>query len=329
MIESFETTVFAVTAVYLVMGTGGLLRWFGWTESAADKTLFWLIVNLLTPCLVVSKVLSNPVFADRRNLYLPPLIGFGVILFGIAAARLIAQILPKNLTGIETAKQKGTFAACAGMLNYGYVPIPLIAELFPNDDRMLGVLFVANLGAELALWTVCLFALSGTFNRRTLLGLINVPSVVILSCLALNLTGGDRLIPHFALQPASILGAATIPLSLLFIGGVIADQLRAADFSHERGKMAWVALFSCLVRLLILPLLTLCLAIFLPCTAEMKIVLVIYSGMASAVFPIAMSKMYGGDVRIAMTTVLSNTLIAFITTPLWVIAGMKILGIAL
>ena len=66
-----------------------------------------------------SKVLRNDVFTvDTSNLYVPPLLGFAVIAFGIALAYLVARVLPIFFTGLDTPAKKGTFAACAGMLNY-------------------------------------------------------------------------------------------------------------------------------------------------------------------------------------------------------------------
>lgn len=339
MSESFKITLFIVLAVYAVMGAGAVCGMIGWIGAKTRKDLLTVVINLLIPCMILKNVLMNPVLKDPRNLYGPPLIGFSIILISVILARIAASVLPKSLTSLDTGQKIGTFAACLGMLNYGYVPIPLIDNLFPNDRGVLGVLFVQNVGTEFALWTVCVFSFLGRLDGKTVKSLFNVPVLVIVGALLFNYFEPLKYMPltwkyvikHYGLsflfwKPIEMLAASAIPLSLLCVGSAIAEQFHFKDFTEDIGKTVRVSAISIFFRLLVFPALILLAAKYLPCSREAKIVTVIYASMSSATFPIVMAEIYGGDVKTALLTSLSNSFAAIATTPLWIVAGLKWIG---
>ena len=249
---------------------------------------------------------------------------------------ILAKALPTSLTTLDTTKKIGTFAACLGMLNYGYVPIPLIENLYPTDKGILGVLFVQNVGTEFALWTVCIFSFLGRFDSQTVKNLLNVPVLVIVGCLLINIFDPFQYLPltwRYAIKhhgidilfwtPINMLAMSAIPLSLLCVGSTIAEQLHLSDFVEDIGKTFRLATLSVLLRLLIFPCLILLAAKYIPCSRETKIVTVIYASMSSATFPIVLAETYGGDVKTALLTSLSNSLVAIATTPFWIVTGLK------
>ena len=337
MAESFTITLVVVLGVYSVMGVGALCGKMGWLTAETRKHLLAIVVNVLMPCLIVKNVLFNNVFQDTRNLYGPPLIGFGIILASVVFAWLIGRFLPTRLTTLDTRQKIGTFAACLGMLNYGYVPIPLISNLYPDDSGVLAVLFVQNIGTEFALWTIVVFAFLGRFDNKTIRSLVNIPVCVIVACLLINVLvdpdkvmagGAGRVIESLKLnvlfwKPVEMLAVSAIPLSLLCVGGAIAEQFHAKDFTEDLGKTTRLSLLSVFFRLFVFPPLILLAAKYLPCSNETKIVTAIYAAMSSASFPVVMSETYGGDIKTALLTSLSNSAVAVATTPLWLIVGMK------
>ena len=226
------------------------------------------------------------------------------------------------------------------MLNYGYVPIPLIERLFPSDNGVLGVLFVQNVGTEFALWTVCVFSFLGRFDSKTVKSLFNMPVLVIVVCLLFDIFEPLQYLPlkwrmgfsHYGLHvlfwtPINMLAASAIPLSLLCVGGAIAEEFHLSDFVEDIGKTFRISFVSIFFRLLVFPALILLAAKYLPVSREAKIVTVIYAAMSSATFPIVLAEAYDGDVKTALLTSLSNSFVAIATTPFWIVAGLKWVGI--
>lgn len=312
-----------IVSVFLVVGAGMAMRRLGWLTAEADQSLLKLVVRVLIPCLIFRVVVDNPSLRHPENLILPPLLGFGLCAAGVLGALAVAR-LGARLTGLHSARQRRTFAACVGIFNYGFVPIPLIQRMF--DDSTLGVLFVHNVGVELAIWTVGLLVLTGSVGSDWWRRVLNPPSIAIVIAAGLNLLGGRALVPAPAMEAITLLSHAAIPTALLLVGATIADELRAGPNAFTTAQSAKIIAWALGLRLLLLPAGFVALALLLPTGIELKRVLVIEAGQASAVFPIVMARHYHGHPGTAMRVVLSTSLASLATMPLWIILGLALLG---
>jgi predicted permease len=119
------------------------------------------------------------------------------------------------------------------------------------------------------------------------------------------------------------LGQSAIPLALLLIGAIVADNLAAA----RGGNAVRVVAVASLVRLAILPMIFVLLAKYLPCSLELKRVLILQGAMPSAVLPIVITKHYGGDARTALQVALGTSAIGLVTIPLWIHFGGHLAGL--
>lgn len=322
-VNEFLTVLTAVLPVFGIMGIGFWLRWRDWLTADADQTLMRLVINLLIPSLIFTSVVANPALRRPENLLLPPLIGFGMVALGVAVARAFAP-----LAGLQTRPERRTFALLAGLQNYSYLTIPLCVSLF--DANTTGVLFVHNVGVETAMWTLGMVVLTGSGWRGGWKRALNAPLLALLLALVLNFVG------MFFTPPAIIAGAgkviftgaewlgrSAIPLALLLIGAVVADHLGDA----RGGRAARVVSVAMLVRLGVMPVLFLLLARYLPCSIELKRVIVLQGAMPSAVLPIVLAKHYGGDARTALQVVLGTSIGGLLTIPLWIHFGGRYVGL--
>jgi len=60
----------------------------------------------------------------------------------------------------------------------------------------------------------------------------------------------------------------------------------------------------------------------LPCSDELKRVIVVQAAMPAAVLPIIIAQYYGGQPLTAVQVVLSTTAAGLVTCPLWIRAGL-------
>ena len=335
MFSTFSVALAAILSLFCIAAVGLFLRRSGRLTHEAEQPLFRLTIDLLLPCLIFDRVLKTGAFSDPQNLWLPPLLGFGLVAVGIVFGLCVA-LLPATLNGLETWKQRRTFAGCVGTFNYGFVPIPLVIALFPGDDRMLGVLFVQNLGVELTVWTILLFTLTGSMNRKALRRVINGPNIAIVASVSLNLLGNSRFVPEafhehvapcfdFLLWAIHLLGAAGIPLSIVLIGAIFADHFHREEIKERLPTTLKIAFWSILIRLVIMPAIFVSLAVWLPCTIEIKQALIVHGAMGSAILPMALAKHYGGDPKTAFDTIVSNSFFSVLTLPLWIAIGLNLI----
>lgn len=316
--------VSAAASVYAVIALGGLMRWLGWLTEEADQSLLKLIIRVLMPCLIFTAVTDNEALREARNLILPPLVGFGNILLGYAVGLLVAS-LGSSIHGMTTRRQRATFALTVGMFNYGYIPLPLVKLLF--DDQTLGVLFVHNLGVELALWTFGVLLLSGHLGKAWWRGMLNPVSIAIGVALLFNFTRATHLLPVFLTRGVGWLGDTAIPMSLLLVGATIADQLRRDETPSDRAAGAKTAVTACLLRLGLLPALMLLIVSQLPASEELKRVVAIQAAMPTALFPIVLARLYSGSPGVAALIGLTTSALSLVTIPLWIPLGLKMLGV--
>lgn len=317
------TVLCAVLPVFGIMAVGFSLRHLKWLTADADQSLLRVCVNLLLPSLIFESVLGNAALRRPENLLLPPLVGVVTVLVGIGLAWVVARF-----TGLETSKERRTFALTTGLHNYSYIPLPLCLLLF--DAGTVGVLLVHNVGVEITMWTVGVAVLSGRGLSGGWKNILSPPLVALLLALTLNAFGYFFPLPAALALPSKAfmttvhwLGQSAIPVALLMIGAMIADYLPELRGGHFLRVVA----LAILVRLLLMPILFLLLAKYLPCSVELQRVIIVQGSMSAAVLPVVLAKHYGGDSRTALQVVLGTSLTGLVAIPFWIQTGQWFIGL--
>ncbi len=298
--------------MFVLIGAGFVLRRLGWLTEEADTSLLRVTINVMIPCLAMDSLLGNPAVATLGNVVWAPVVGFGTVGLGVVAGLLAAKWLPS-----AHPVGRKTFAFTVAVYNYGYIPLPLAVSLF--DQATVAVLFVHNLGVELALWLFGLPLLTGMDPRRQWRKLLSPPVLAIVTAVLINALGADLWIPAFARNAAHLLGQCAIPLGMLLIGATMADHLPALPWTKGIETMV----VASLLRLGLLPLLFLALGWLLPLSTELRRVVVLQAAMPAAVFPIVMARHYGGDVVTALRVVVVTTALSLLTMPGWIQVGLR------
>lgn len=337
--DAYTASLTAVLAAYAIIGFGVLARFKAWISRSAQQQFLAILINWLMPCFIFDRVAYSSAFSDIRNLLQPPVLGFFMAAAGIAFSWLCVRVLPAYLTGLQNGKEQRTFSACVGNVNYGFVPIPLVSVLFLGDERLFGVLMVQNLGVEFAVWTITIFTMMGKLGSDSWRKAINGPTIAIFLAASVNIFSHSSSYPQIlnSVTPffapiklsVSLFGTLAIPLSMILVGCTIADYLDTCHITQRLGKTLRISFFSCLIRIGILPPFFILLSVFVLgrfCSVEIQKIVIIHASMASAVFPIVLSELYEGDPDVALVTILSNSLLAIFTSPLWIAVGLKFIA---
>jgi malate permease and related proteins len=308
---SYWELVLLILPVFAVIVIGLILRRVHWIEGVAEKSLIQLVINLCMPCLIFESVAGNAALRDGGNLYLPPLVGFATTAVTIGFAYYFAKAI-----GLSVGTGMRTFALAVGLANYGYLPLPIMAAMFGPESR--GILLIHNIGVEVALWTVGVLVLSGLPFREAGRRLLSPVIISLAIAVAVNLTGLGPALPRWITDLVHSLAVCAIPLGLLMSGVNLANHIGEprALFS-ARASIGSVAL-----RLGLFPLMFLALAKYLPCSVELKRVIMVQGAMPTAIFPIILAQHYGGRPLTAVQVVLATTAAAILLTPLWLRAGL-------
>jgi len=283
----------AAVPVFLIVGLGAFLRKLGVLKPEMDKGVMAMVVHVFFPCLILNKMLGVEVLRDLGVVFSAAGLGFGLIFLGTGLAWFVGPLL-----GLKKGSGRRTFAVSGGLQNYGFMAIPLMLFLFSGDDVM-AVMFTHNLGVELAMWTIGLMLLSGS-TRLSLRMFAKGPIIAVVFGLFLLQTGGDHLVPGVLRRVFFMMGGCAVPIALLLVGTALFDLVGKEKFDWKVGVGGVV------VRLLMIPLLLLCVAKYFPLVVELKQVLVVQAAMPAAMFPIVLSKHYGGRTDVAVQVVRGN-----------------------
>ena len=310
-LPSYAELLLLILPVFVLIGLGAVMRRVRWLTAEADASLLKLVVNFLYPCLIFENVLGNAALRQPGNLLLAPLVGFATIALGIYTAYYAGRAI-----GLTQGEGLRTFAFSTGIYNYGYIPLPLMVALFGGES--VGVLLVHNVGSEAAIWTVGILMLAGLSLRDGWRKLVNAPVFALIAAVAGNTLDLGRFMPAVATNVIHLSAACAIPLGLLLIGATLMEFFgRPRELFDTR-----VTLASSIMRLGVLPVLFLLLAKFLPCSDDLKRVIIVQAAMPAGILPLVIAKHYGGRSLTAVQVVIGTTVLGVFLIPLWVRLGL-------
>lgn len=280
-----------------------------------------MTLNILFPAFIIDHILGNEKLSSVSEIGVASSTGFISLILGISLCYFISGILKTE------GKQRRAFAVTTGLQNYGFIPIPIVLALYPDANVIVGVLLMHSVGVELALWTAGVMILSGertSIWRR----LLNVPLITTVICLIINFLGLGIEVHAKIEGTCNMLGNCAVPLSLLLIGATINDLINDSKEKIFNQQRSAEAILAVIMRMLFLPIVVLIYAKFAQISPELKKVLVIQAAMPAAVFPIILTKEYGGDTNTSVRIVIVTTLLSVITIPPAIVFGLWFVGIS-
>ncbi len=308
---SFWTILSATAPVFLVISVGFFLHRRRWIAEETEFGVMRLALNLLIPCLILTVIPGNSALTEVSSALWAIGAGFTFVFLGFLLSLACGWLIR-----LRRGEGLRTFAIGAGIQNYGYLPIPIIAELFSENSGPMGLVFIHGLGVELALWSVGLAILTGRAGWRPL---VNGPFLSVLAALVLNYTGAYQWIPAPVASAMKMLGGCAVPLSILMIGATM-----GRFFRRDVLQDAWrVCLGSVFVRMVLLSAIMLTAVHLLPLHPDLKRLMVIQAAMPAAVFPIFLARIYGGSPAVAIQVVLATSLVSVVSTPLVIAFGLN------
>ena len=319
----YRVVLLKIFAMFLVMLIGWFARHRDYLTAQVTSTLSRFLVDLAMPALIITQLLSTVDMASLRASWYLPLLGGAVILLGQFVGLFTMPFFSRH-------EQRNTFVFLVAVANWVYLPLPIIYALYPADGVRTLLLF--NVGSSLVLWTLGVWTLrGGKPDAASLRALATNPGLIataigIILALALPFThsleqlnatnaSAAMLTAAAIVQALGMIGALTIPLSLVVIGA----QLGELDLSDHRPSRT---LLGVLVgRLLLSPL---CAVVLVTLAARLGHPIPIVprmTGYIIAAMPVAVScsiftENFGGDTPLAARAIFYSTAISIFSVPL-------------
>ncbi|MGA0846762.1 MAG: AEC family transporter, partial [Luteolibacter sp.] len=173
-----------VLPVYLLMAGGLVLRRTGVLRREHEEGIMRAVYSVMLPAFMLDKILGSEVLRSGSVVFSSIAMGFFTMTGGMVIAYLIGRLM-----GFERGSGLRTFALSSGYQNYGFTAAPVVDILWSTGT--LAVLFIHNIGCEIAMWTVGVFVMSSS-GGMPWRKMINGPLIAVLCGLALVALGLDH-----------------------------------------------------------------------------------------------------------------------------------------
>ena len=307
----FFNAVRGVLSILIMISVGFTLNRKKIVDAVAAKYFSATVILVALPSYMVTNLTST---YDKTKLlglvdgiYIP----FTVNIVCIGIAHLVARLIrvPEN--------RRGTFSTMFALSNTIFVGLPVNLALF--GDASLPYALLYYIATTVFFWTYGSYSISkdggarnnALFSLATLKNLLSPPLCGLLFAIALILT--DIKLPPFLADTFRYLGNMTTPLSMIFIGMVMASvQWKKLRFDRS---MAFVLLG----RFVIAPALVLGISTALSLPPLMKNVFVVQAAMPAMTTTSILAEAYGADAHYAATVTTLTTAVSLLSIPLYML----------
>ncbi|AMV60697.1 Malate permease [Pediococcus damnosus] len=312
---AFITSVESVVTILLMMALGYALRRMGWFDDNFSGSISKLIMNVALPASIFVAIMKYLTLPKLISLSSGLVYSFGGVIIGYIIAWLAVKVL-KIRPG-----RRGIFMNTVVNANTIFIGLPLNIALFGSVSLpYFLVYYVTN---TVSTWAFGVFLISnddptkkkgekssGNFNWKKLLPPPLLGFLVALVWLILNLP-----VPAWTNNTLTYVGNLVTPLSLIYIGIVLADAgLKSINFDRD-------TIFALLGRFVLSPV-VITLLIMLGAKMghvipkmEMQTLIVQAAAPALAVMPILANESHG-DVKFATNLVTTSTILFIVVVPI-------------
>ncbi|WP_125142022.1 AEC family transporter [Clostridium transplantifaecale] len=292
--ESAVVILRQIMIMFVYMVSGYLMFHYKLITKEGSRSLANLLLYVSLPCVIVKSFCVQNTAEIRNEVLLSLLMGLAILLVSMAVAGLLFRKRPME-----------NFAAAFS--NAGFMGIPLIAATV--GER--GVLYTAGMIALLNVfqWTYGQWLLAGRTGGKQWKGLCNPLTVSLVIGLLVFL--GRITPPDMAISCLTTLSGLNGPLAMIVLGVYLAQTKLTQLFCRGESYMV------CIVRLLLIPLLTIGLLCLVPkqlLTMKQALLIAACSPIGSNVAVYAQK--LDSDYTYAVQLVCLSTLLGIISMPI-------------
>lgn len=295
---SFFDTLAQMLVILFAIVCGYAANRMGILGGKTDQAVCRLILTITLPAMTIAAVSGGETLPEPSVVW--RVLGISVIFYAVEA--VFALVVPCLLGG--TPGQKGVWRYTMVFSNVAFIGYPVIESLFGQEALLYAVIMA--LPFTLLTFTLGPLLLAGAkqFSLRKMFS-----PAVIAALISLVLALCRLRLPAIATEMLAFVGDLTIPLSLLFVGSLLAGLPLGRMLLSPR---LWLL---SVVRLLALPAALCFLLRVLNIEALLLGVAVVQMAMPAAVNGSLICTEYGGDAECMAQATFLTTLASILTIP--------------
>lgn len=312
---TLETTVLAIFQIFLMGAAGYLLVKKKIIDDSGLNLLSKLVVTLFLPFFTFNQLIQRFNFQLYPKWWIFPLMSFGITLSGFLVGRFLLILRRKTVF-------KKEFISLVAFQNSGYVPLLLVATMFPGPQAQELFIFILLflVGFDSVFWSLGVWLLTRSkIKKFELVNLLASPLGAVATSLFLIALGLERFIPEVLLKPVKMFGDCALPLAMVVVGGNLARI--TVSFGNKK-DVFWVILG----KLVILPVL----ALFLTSAFQIKgligFLIVLEAAVPSATSLSVVTRYYKIEDKLINQGIFFTYLASLVTIPVFLYAYAWLVG---
>jgi predicted permease len=314
MITTLSVTFIAIVKLFLISLGGYLLVRFRIFSRNATGDLAKLILYLPVPALLFVKMFQSFTPALIGELIIIPLgaVFMLILAWGVAALGCFLLAIP--------GEKRSLFTALMMFGNTGYIPIPLVMSILPEEQASLAVVYISLflLIFSPLFWVFGIHMVAkGSQVESAPRKLISPPFVGILAGVLCSLIPPVRDFLHthgnVIMESCRLLGETTVPLAMILIGAVI------ATLTFQNTKDWRIIGGLILLKMILFPFLVIGVLYLIPLPNLIRMVLAIEGMVPPATNLVIMAKSYGKDADLISLSLFTTYLFSLITIPCFIL----------
>ena len=291
-----KMVIFVVLMVIGYIGARAKLLNGEFTKAASKLTM-----NVFMTATILNSVIANPPQLSGGELARVMLACFVSVGFGYLLSALIVRLLPFQ------RERKPLMELLISVTNTMFIGVPVAEPIFGSQ----AVFYIAMscIPFNVFLYTYGIWRMNQSGERVKLNGkdMVSVPLIATMAALLIFVLNIPM--PGVVKELCSTLSAATMPMSMLVIGSSLGGVSLLDAFKEKN------LYFASLMRLVLVPLLTLPVLKLITTDPVLLGAMVIIAGCPSAVMVTVLAIQYGRDAEYTSKGILLNTVLSMVTLP--------------
>tara|TARA_Y100001933_G_C18960257_1_gene547821 strand:+ start:355 stop:1284 length:930 start_codon:yes stop_codon:yes gene_type:complete len=299
-----------VLVLFLLIVAGIIIKKKGIVTEHINKEVSSLVINVCLPAFILSSMAFDFSVEVLINSGMLVFLSFTIYGVSIVMAKLLNKALKKQGAARDVYEYIAVFSNC------GFMGYPVLHAAFGEEAVFYAAIY--NLSFSVLVWSYGVFIMQRSHRedavKRSVISIIkssiNPAMIAVFIGFALFLTGVKLPGPIF--KTVKMIGSATTPLSMMFIGFILAEV-------HPKELLSdWKDYVLTAHRLVIIPLLVYFGLTAIGVDGITLVIPVVVAAMPAAANSAIIASKYKSDFKLASKLIFITTLLSIVSIPLMI-----------
>lgn len=284
--------------IFILMALGYLLRKLNIISKDNRKSITDFVLDIILPANIIYSFLIEMNETIIKSCF--------VIFLVSVVIQLGCQFFGKYFFNHVSQRQKSVLQYGTICSNAGFMGSPLIQGLYGLDGLLFASIYL--IPQRIVMWSGGVACFTNAKGKDVIKKVATHPCIVAVY-IGMFLMITQIQLPTFALTTLQTLSNCTMTLSMVVIGGILAE----IDFKSVWNK---ISIYYSLIRLIIIPLIVLLGCAIFQLPPLVSAVATVLAGMPAGTTTAILAEKYDGDSELAVQIVFLSTALSLLTIPL-------------